>query len=303
MKPKKVSVLMGGWSSEREVSLISGQAVAQTLSELGHHVQLIDVKKDVFSLLKALDPKPDVVFNALHGVGGEDGVIQGILEMLSIPYTHSGVTASALAMNKVLSRKIFESIGIRVPDWKVIGKKELSESDPFTPPYVIKPINEGSSKGVAIIHHSNERPQLNGTWPYGDEILVEKYIKGREIQVGVMGGKALGAIEIRPLCEFYDYKAKYTPGYAEHIIPVVLSSSSYEKVLELAETSHNILGCKGVSRVDFLYEEDEDNFYLLEVNTQPGMTPLSLLSEIAGYQGISFQQLVDWMVQNAQCDH
>lgn len=214
---------MGGWSAEREISLSSGESVIHALQALGHHVTPIDVTRDMTQLAQALAPRPDLVFNALHGVGGEDGVVQGMLEVMAIPYTHSGVAASAVAMNKVLSRKIFEREGLPVPTWKVVSKAEIKAAHPFPMPYVVKPINEGSSKGVFIIRTPEDFDKFQQNWAFGDKILVEKYIPGREIQVGVMGDRAIGAIEIRPLEEFYDYTAKYTPGKAQHLMPAPLS--------------------------------------------------------------------------------
>jgi len=303
MTKKKVAVLMGGWSEEREVSMDSGRLVGEALQALGHEATLIDVTRDLNTLVAALTPKPDVVFNALHGVGGEDGAIQGILEVMGIPYTHSGVGASAIAMNKVLSRKIFEQEGIKVPVWKIASKKDLEECPPLSMPYVVKPINEGSSIGVYIIHNETDFKRFQEGWSFGDQILVEKFIPGREIQVGVIGDRAIGAIEIRPKEAFYDYKAKYTEGRAEHLMPAPLTPASYKKALDLGLKAHKVLGCRSVSRSDFMYDEAQDQFYLLEINTQPGMSPLSLLPEIAAHEGISFNQLISWMVNQAQCDH
>jgi D-alanine-D-alanine ligase len=303
MTKKSIAVLMGGWSAEREVSLSSGKAVITALQALGHHVTPVDVNRDMTQLEKALTPRPDIVFNALHGVGGEDGIVQGMLEVMAVPYTHSGVTASAVAMNKVLSRKIFEREGIPVPTWKVVSRTDIQAAHPFPMPYVVKPVNEGSSRGVAIIRSQEDFDQFLHGWTFGNKILVEKYILGREIQVGVMGDRAIGAIEIRPHEEFYDYTAKYTPGKAQHLMPAPLSPISYQAVLDLALRAHRLLGCRGVTRTDFMYDEVQDQFYLLELNTQPGMTPLSLVQEIAAHQGITFNQLISWMVDQAQCDH
>lgn len=302
MGGKKVAVLMGGWSEEREVSLSSAKGIIQALHTLGHEVVPIDVTRDIQALITALTPKPDVVFNILHGTGGEDGVIQGILEALEIPYTFSGVTTSAIAMNKVLSHKIFESVGLKMPDWKVVTPQELALSHPFPMPFVLKPIAEGSSKGVYIIHQESDLPDVDSTWEKGQKILAEKYIPGREIQVAVMGDKALGAIEICPKEGFYDYVAKYTDGKADHIMPAPLSKDAYERVLAAALLAHQALECRGVTRCDFRYDEERDEFYLLEINTQPGMTPLSLVPEIAAHCGIPFPELIQWIVDAAQCD-
>ena len=303
MTKKRVAVLMGGWSAEREVSLDSGRLVSVALQELGHEVIPIDVNRDLNQLTAALTLKPDVVFNALHGVGGEDGVVQGLLEILGIPYTHSGVDSSAIAMNKVLSRRVFEQEGIGVPPWKVISRQDLDMAHPMPMPYVIKPINEGSSKGVYIIRSEEDFKIFQREWAFGNVLLIEKYIAGREIQVGVMGDRAMGAIEIRPREAFYDYTAKYTPGRAEHLMPAPLAPIAYEKVMDLALRAHRVLGCRSVSRSDFMYDEAEDQFYLLELNTQPGLSPLSLLPEIVAHEGISFNQLICWMLDQAQCDH
>jgi D-alanine-D-alanine ligase len=267
----------------------------------------IDVTQNLELLLKSLTPRPDVVFNALHGTGGEDGVIQSLLETLAIPYTHSGVTASAIGMDKVLSRYIFERAGLLTPEWKVVLTNTLEDSPefahPFPVPYVIKPLRDGSSKGVQIIRNESDRPLRDETWAHQTEMLIEKFIPGREIQVGVMGDRALGAIEIRPHQGFYDYTAKYTDGQAEHIMPAPLDPAAYKQALDIGLRAHQLLGCRGVSRSDLLYEEKTDNLYLLEINTQPGMTPLSLVPEIAAHEGISFYQLLSWMINNARCDN
>lgn len=303
MTKKRVAVLMGGWSAEREVSQSSGQSVVAALTELGHQVIPIDVTRDINSLYRTLlDQKPDIAFNALHGVGGEDGVMQGILEALKIPYTHSGVAASAIAMDKPLSRKIFEREGILTPSWQIFSRQEIEGTHPIEPPYVVKPLNEGSSKGISIVRKGDAPLQFGENWPFGDQVLVEKYIQGREIQVAVMGDKAIGAIEIRPHTDFYDYVAKYTPGKADHLMPAPITPQAYEEVLHLAVKAHKAIGCRGVTRSDFLYDDQAGEFYLLEVNTQPGMTPTSLVQEIASHQGIPFNQLITWMVDTAQCD-
>lgn len=303
MARKRVAVLMGGWSAEREVSLESGRLVGVALRELGHEVVPVDVRCDLAHLMAALTPKPDVAFNALHGPGGEDGVIQGVLEMMGIPYTHSGVEASAIAMNKVLSRRVFEQGGISVPPWKVVLREGMDAAHPMTMPYVIKPINDGSSKGVYVIRSEANFKVFQKEWAFGETILIEKFIDGREIQVGVVGNQAVGAIEVRTQEPFYDYTAKYTPGKAEHLMPAPLSSSAYEKALELGLKAHQLLGCRSVSRSDFMYDEAQDQFYLLELNTQPGMSPISLLPEIAAHGGMPFNQLISWMVDQAWCDN
>ena len=302
---KHVAVLMGGWSTEREVSLVSGGAVAKSLAAQGHKVTSIDVSRDLGALIKALQPRPDVVFNALHGRYGEDGIVQGLLEILGIPYTHSGVLASALAMDKPTARRLFRDAGLNVAEGLVLSRDEVLAGDFMTPPYVIKPINEGSSVGVRIVQGSeNEQPFEDTAWPYGDEVLIERYIAGREIQVAVMGDQALGAIEIRPKGKFYDYEAKYTAGKADHLMPAPLVPRAYEEALHVALVAHQTLGCRGVSRTDLRYDDTQGEpgkFYVLEVNTQPGMTPLSLVPEIAAHKGINFDQLVSMIVEDASC--
>lgn len=302
---KHVAVLMGGWSAEREVSLVSGAAVANSLKKQGHKVTTIDIGRDVSALLDALHPRPNVVFNALHGRYGEDGCVQGVLEILGIPYTHSGLLASALAMDKPAARRLFKDAGLNVAEGHVLSREDVLAGDFMVPPYVIKPINEGSSVGVKIVMGGdNQRPFDETAWPYGDQVLVERYIPGREIQVAVMGDQALGAIEIQPKGQFYDYEAKYTEGKAVHLMPAPLPPRAYQEALDVALTAHQTLGCRGVSRTDLRYDDtrgEPGTFYVLEVNTQPGMTPLSLVPEIAGHKGISFDQLVAMIVEDASC--
>lgn len=302
---KHVSVLMGGWSAEREVSLVSGAAVAKSLKAQGHKVTTIDIGRDVSELLAALHPRPNVVFNALHGRFGEDGIVQGMLEILGIPYTHSGVLASALAMDKPMARRLFRDAGLNVAEGMVLSRDEVLAGDFMVPPYVVKPINEGSSVGVRIVHPGdNQAPFADTAWPYGEEVLIERYIPGREIQVAVMGDKALGAIEIRPKSGFYDYEAKYTAGKADHLMPAPIAPAAYDEALEVALTAHRTLGCRGVTRTDLRFDDTEGGsgkFFVLEVNTQPGMTPLSLVPEIAAHKGISFDQLVSMIVEDASC--
>ena len=302
---KHVAVLMGGWSAEREVSLVSGAAVAKSLKAQGHKVTTIDIGRDVSELLAALHPRPNVVFNALHGRFGEDGIVQGMLEILGIPYTHSGVLASALAMDKPMARRLFRDAGLNVAEGMVLSRDEVLAGDFMVPPYVVKPINEGSSVGVRIVHPGeNQTPFADTAWPYGDEVLIERYIPGREIQVAVMGDKALGAIEIRPKSGFYDYEAKYTAGKADHLMPAPIAPAAYDEALDVALTAHRTLGCRGVTRTDLRFDDTEGGsgkFFVLEVNTQPGMTPLSLVPEIGAHKGISFDQLVSMIVEDASC--
>jgi len=291
-----VAVLLGGWSAERDVSLVSGKAVARALGNRGFKVTEIDVDRDVAEQLAAL--QPDVVFNALHGRWGEDGTIQGMLEILGLPYTHSGVLASAAAMNKPLAKRLFDSVGIPTAEGVVVSREQLLTEEPLPRPFVVKPLNEGSSVGVRIIETNDDRID-DPAWPLADELLVERYIPGREIQVAVLGDQALGAIEIRPKTGFYDYNAKYTEGLAEHLMPAPLPREAYARVLDYALRAHQVLGCRGVTRTDFRYDAASDGFFILETNTQPGMTPLSLVPEIAAHAGMSFEDLVVWLVEDA----
>ncbi len=309
---KHVAVFMGGWSGEREISLLSGANVSEALKSAGYKVTTVDVGRDIGALLPKLSPRPDVIFNALHGRYGEDGCIQGLLEILNIPYTHSGVVASALAMDKPMAKRLFERAGIKCPKGMVVSRNQVLAGDVLRRPYVVKPLNEGSSLGVRIVTKAHEaRPFDHASWPYGEEVLVEKYIPGREITVAVMGDEALGALELRPHGAFYDYEAKYSADpmrAADHVVPAPLPARAYKEALRLGLLAHRTLGCRGVSRADFRYDDTKKGrgksgeFYLLEVNTQPGMTAHSLVPEIAAHAGYSFQQLVVWLVENARCD-
>jgi D-alanine-D-alanine ligase len=300
---KHVAVLMGGWSAEREVSLNSGEACAKALARCGYKVSAVDVTRDIATELTKLSP--DVCFNALHGRFGEDGTVQGMLEILGIPYTHSGVLASALAMDKPAAKTVFDAAGLRCAEGRVMSRKQILDGEDFPTPLVIKPSNEGSSVGVTILLENENRTLKDIPWTFGNEVLIETYIPGREIQVAVMGDEALGAVEIKPLGRFYDYEAKYTSGKAEHLMPAPLAPDRYDEVMQMALRAHQALGCRGVSRSDFRFDDTTggtNQFYLLETNTQPGMTELSLVPEIAGYAGISFEDLVRWMVEDATCD-
>ena len=303
---KKVAVVMGGWSSEREVSLVSGKAVAAALATEGYDVGAIELRRDLAELVGRLTPPPDVVFNALHGRFGEDGCIQGVLDILAIPYTHSGVLASALAMDKPTAKRLFADAGIRCAEHAVVDRETLLSGAAMEPPYVVKPINEGSSVGVHIVFDDSDQiPLHEADWPFAEEVMVERYISGREITVAVMGGRALGVTEICPREGFYDYRAKYTEGVAEHLVPAPLPAPVYDDAMRLAALAHRTLGCRGVSRADMRYDDttsDPGQIYLLEINTQPGMTPISLVPEIAAHADIGFAQLVTWMVENAACD-
>ncbi len=303
---KHVAVLMGGWSAEREVSLVSGRAVAKALRERGYGVSEIDVGRDVPGVLAALEPGPDAVFNALHGRYGEDGWIQGLLNVLGLPYTHSGLLASALAMNKPMARRLFAEAGIRCPEGAVVNLDQAVAGGVMDPPFVVKPIDEGSSVGVRIVLEGDNAPGLFAEdWQFGDEVLIERYVPGREITVAVMGERALGALEIRPKEGFYDYSAKYTEGRAAHLMPAPLDPAAADEALRISLLAHETLGCRGFSRADLRYDDTAGGpgrLYLLEINTQPGMTPLSLVPEIAAHAGIDFGALVSWMVEEARCD-
>jgi D-alanine-D-alanine ligase len=298
---RSVVVLMGGWSSEREVSLVSGAAVADSLRAAGYRVTAIDVQRDVGTVLSRLSPRPDAVFNALHGRYGEDGCVQGLLDILGLPYTHSGLLASALAMHKPMAQRLFAQAGIAVAEHRIVSREQVMGGDVMPRPYVIKPLNEGSSVGVRIVR---ERDNLTiareGDWPYGGEVMVERFIEGRELTVAVMGDRALAVTEISTHRGFYDYDAKYAEGGSRHVIPAEIDPEVYDEAKRLSVLAHRTLGCRGVSRADFRF--DGRTLYMLEVNTQPGMTPTSLVPEQAAYAGISFQELVSWMVENAECD-
>ena len=297
-----VAVLKGGWSAEREVSLVSGAAVERALETSGYRVTGVDATRALPQALAEIGP--DVVFNALHGTPGEDGSVQGLLEVMGLPYTHSGVLASALAMDKPAAKRLFADAGLTCPEGRVMHRAEIAAGAAGAPPYVIKPLDQGSSVGVHLVFGGDNAIPPNGEWPYGDQVLVERYIPGREVQVAVMGERALGAIEIRPKGRFYDYEAKYTDGRADHHMPAPIHPDAYEEALEIALAAHRALGCRGVTRADLRYDDtagEPGRFYLLEINTQPGMTPLSLVPEIAAHAGIGFEELVTWLVENATC--
>ncbi len=298
-KFKHVCVLKGGWSSEREVSLVSGDAIAKGLRDSGYEVTEIDVQPDIYEVLKKLSPQ--AVFNGLHGTWGEDGCVQGVLETLKIPYTHSGVKSSALAMDKILSKKLFQSIGIPCAPDMVVKTNDLFLKEPMPRPFVVKPYNDGSSVGVVIVTDGDEFNQdMDGPWHDTENLMVEKYIPGRELTVSVLGDKALCVTELKPKAGFYDYKAKYQDGMTDHILPADLTPSQEENLKDMAEKAHEILGCRGVSRSDF--RMDGEDIYILETNTQPGMTPLSLLPEQVLHMGISFSELVHRMMEDASCE-
>ena len=300
---KHIAVLMGGWSAEREISLRSGRACADALVRLDYRVTRIDVGRDIAAVLATV--KPDAALNVLHGRPGEDGSLQGLLEIVGVPYSHSGVLASALAMQKDAAKSVLSAAGIPVPEGLVASRFDAAREHLLPPPYVIKPIAEGSSVGVFIVteQHAHPPQELNREdWSFGDRVIVEKYIAGKELTCAVMREEALGVIEIVPTIRFYDYEAKYAPGGSKHVLPAPVSPFVYQQVRELALGAHKALGCRGVSRADFRYDdriEGTGGLVCLEVNTQPGMTETSLVPELAAHAGISFDELVRWMVEDA----
>jgi D-alanine-D-alanine ligase len=305
-KAKHVAVLMGGWSAEREVSLRSGKACADALERRGYRVTRIDVARDIAAVLTSL--APDVALNLLHGRPGEDGTIQGLLEILQIPYSHSGTLASALAMQKDIAKIVMAQAGVAVPDGIVVSRGDAAARHALEPPYVIKPLAEGSSVGVFVVTEAHAHPPQELTrpdWPYGERLLCERYIAGKELTCAVLGEKALGVIEIIPTVTFYDYEAKYAPGGSRHLLPAPLKPNVYQEVRRLALLAHQALGCRGVSRADFRYDDrmaGTQGLVCLEVNTQPGMTETSLVPELAAHAGISFDELVEWMVGDASLE-
>jgi len=300
LKGHHVAVLLGGLSSEREVSLVSGAACAKALEASGAKVTRVDAGRDIAQVLTAL--KPDVVFNALHGEWGEDGCVQGILETLKLPYTHSGVLASALAMDKAKSKAVMAAAGVVVPGGGLFNRFEAARDHVMPPPYVVKPNAEGSSVGVFLVFEgANSPPQdlVAPSWTFGDEVMIEPYIAGFELSVAVMDGKALTVTEIVPKTGFYDYNAKYGEGGSSHVVPARIPADVAEQAKRLAELAHAALGCRGVTRSDFRYDDIKNLLVLLEVNTQPGMTPTSLVPEQAAHLGIGFEDLVCWIVEDA----
>jgi len=302
----RVVVLYGGISAEREVSLATGIEVISALRETGFIVDPVDVGQDLGAVIAALTPKPDAVFNALHGRFGEDGAIQGVLDWLGIPYTHSGVRASALAMDKQAAKALFVSAGLPVARGRVVSIEDLADGDPLPLPYVAKPVNEGSSVGVTFVRcGDNRRAEVARNWTFGATALVEEYIPGRELTVGVLDDRALAVTEIRALAgSFYDYESKYADGGSRHIIPASIHPDAYAQAMDVAVAAHRVIGCRGATRCDFRYDDtagEPGRLVLLEINTQPGMTRTSLLPEQAAHRGMSFTQLCAWMVENATC--
>ncbi len=298
---KHVAVLMGGWSAERDVSLRSGKACADALGRRGYRVTPIDVARDIAASLTAASP--DVALNVLHGRPGEDGTLQGLLEILGIPYTHSGVLASAVAMQKDTAKVLFRAAGVPVAEDRVVSRLEAAKAHIMAPPYVIKPVAEGSSVGVFIVteEHPNPPQELfRDDWPFGNRVMVERYIPGKELTCAVLGDRVLDVIEIVPATRFYDYEAKYAAGGSRHLLPAPILPNVYQEVRRLSLAAHSALGCRGVSRADFRYDDrGTGKLICLEVNTQPGMTETSLVPELAAYAGITFDELVQWMVEDA----
>ena len=303
---RHVAVLMGGWSNERPVSLSSGIACAAALRGAGYQVTEVDVARDIYNVLT--DLRPDVAFNALHGTFGESGMIQGLLELLELPYTHSGVLASALAMDKHQAKIMFKSAGIPVTDHLIVPRQDVAREHVMAPPYVVKPIADGSSFGVFIVKADQSHPPqeiLREDWNGGEEIMVERYVPGRELTCAVMGDVALGVTEIMTDLAFYNYEAKYAKGGSVHVVPAQVSPKVYDKVQKMSLKAHAVLGCRGVSRTDFRFNDavgEDGELVCLELNTQPGMTETSLVPEQALHAGHSFEELVAWMVEDASCN-
>ena len=299
---KRVAVIYGGWSSERDVSLTSGKQMANAARSAGYDVVEIDAGRDLATQLT--DAEPDVVLNGLHGPWGEDGCVQGALEVLGLPYSHSGVLASALAMDKLKSKAVFREAGIPIAEDKQVTRAEAAAAHPLKPPYVIKPVAEGSSFGVLIVREGANGPakELTGpNWHYGDHLMAEEFIPGRELTVAVLGDRALAVTEITTLRDYYDFDAKYEAGGSQHVIPADLPAHVTEAAMEFALKAHKALGCRGATRSDFRYDDKRDRLVILETNTQPGMTPTSLVPEQAAFVGMSFEQLVAWMIEDASC--
>lgn len=297
-----VAVLMGGWSAEREVSLSSGKGCSAALREAGFTVTDVDAGHDLAQVLA--DLKPDVAFNALHGPWGEDGCVQGLLEVLELPYTHSGVLASALAIDKQRAKHLLANTGMPVAEGRVVTREEAASAHAMDVPYVIKPLDQGSSIGVFIVREGDNRPPAelsDPKWNLGEEMLVEAFVAGREFTCAVIDDKALEVIEIKPRTAFYDYEAKYAAGGSEHLLPAPIDEGLKQRIQDLSLMAHRGLGCRGVSRSDFIFDEKRGEPVFLEVNTQPGMTPTSLVPEIAAHSGMPFPELVAWMVEDASC--
>ena len=306
-----IAVLMGGWSAEREVSLSSGAGVAEALESLGHRVTRIDMGRDIAARLA--EANADLVFNALHGTPGEDGSVQGLMDLMGLTYTHSGMATSVIAIDKVLTKQALVPHGIPMPGGRIVKSADVFEADPLARPYVLKPVNEGSSVGVAIVtdqgNYGNPIARdAKGPWAEFEELLAEPYVRGRELTTAVLGGadgpRALGVTELRPKSGWYDYDAKYTDGMTEHLFPAPIPDEITQACMALAVDAHRLLGCRGASRSDFRWDDERgvDGLFLLEVNTQPGMTPLSLVPEQARHTGMSYPELVQAIVDEALRD-
>lgn len=307
VSPLHIAVLMGGWSAEREVSLMSGAGVADALESLGHRVTRIDMGRDV--ALRLDEAKPDLVFNALHGTPGEDGSVQGMLDLMGLRYTHSGLATSVIAIDKQLTKQALVPHGIPMPGGRIVRSEELYERDPLPRPYVLKPVNEGSSVGVAIVTDESNygnpiAREAKGPWGEFDELLAEPFIRGRELTTAVLGDRAMGVTELKPKTGFYDYESKYTDGLTEHVYPADIPDDVAQACEAIAVEAHRLLGCKGASRSDFRWDDERGvaGLFLLEVNTQPGMTPLSLVPEQARHRGMSYPELVQAIVDEAMKD-
>ena len=295
---KHIALVAGGMSAEREVSLVSSGGVSKALIELGYRVTFVDMGADIAAKLQEI--KPDIVFNCLHGAYGEDGCLPGLLNIMRIPYTHSGVLSSALAFDKIHSRSWFLTNNINMAESVIVNKSDNIKNDPMKRPYVIKPLAQGSSIGVEVIFEKDDFNFADYDFPYGDQVIIEQYIKGRELQVVVLNGKALGALEIKLLKNrFYDYETKYTKGFAEHLCPAPLPVNLYEELLIESEKIYKTMNCKGPARAEFILEEQTSKLYALEINTHPGMTPLSIVPEIAAYEGIDFTNLIEEIIKTA----
>ena len=299
---KRVAVIYGGWSSEREVSVSSGTQMLKAAKAAGYDAVGIDAGRDL--AVQLAEAEPDVVLNGLHGPWGEDGCVQGLLEIMGLPYSHSGVLASALAMDKLKSKAVYRSAGLPVAEDKQVTREEAAAAHPLKPPYVVKPVNEGSSFGVLIVREgTNGPPQelLDESWHYGDYLMAEEFIPGRELTVAVLGDRALAVTEITTLRDYYDFDAKYSAGGSRHVIPAELPEHITAMAMDFALRAHQALGCRGATRSDFRYDDKRDRLVILETNTQPGMTPTSLVPEQAAFVGMSFEDLVAWMIEDASC--
>lgn len=301
-KNKKIAVLMGGWNLEKEISMKSGESVFQALVNLGYQVEKIIFSRNIIQDLQKV--KPDIVFNALHGKFGEDGKIQGLLDIMNIPYTHSALLPSAICMDKILTNKICETIGVKIPKSAIIEKNNPKNQEiinEIDKSFVIKPNDDGSSVGVEIYLENSEFKIQNYEWKFGDKMIIEEYIKGQELQVAVINDEAIGVLEVRPKKLFYDYECKYTPGMTDYIMPAEISPEKYQEALATAQKIHKFFNISGISRVEFILSKKDNQLYFLEINTQPGFTSTSLIPKIAKYKGISFEEIIEYLINSAKC--